>query len=292
MNKFIILLPALMLLHGCGDKDQPIGGSGLLEADEILVAAETSGRVIVINFDEGATLDKYDTLLIIDPSRLELEHKAARAGLAVAKARRTTAGVAVDQSRHTMQYLSGELDRITALKKSGTATGKQFDKINYEKQQAVSAYQAAQANVATIDAELEKIMAEISRIERALLDCYPVSPGDGTVIEKYIEQGELLSPGKPIARLAKLDTLWVKVYLPSGEFASVKIGDQATIDTEAGQTSYPGTVIWTSAEAEFTPKNVQTKQSRADLVYAVKVRLENSDGNLKIGMPVFVTLEK
>ena len=110
--------------------------------------------------------------------------------------------------------------------------------------------------------------------------------------DKYVEVGELVSPGRALARISRTDSLWVKLYLPTDQFANVAIGDPATIDTETGGRQFPGKVVWTSAEAEFTPKNVQTAKSRANLVYAVKVKMANPDGLLKAGMPVFVTLDK
>ena len=96
--------------------------------------------------------------------------------------------------------------------------------------------------------------------------------------------------GKPIAKLSRLDSLWVRVYLPAADFASVKVGDSAVVDTEAGEKVYRGEVVWMSPEAEFTPKNIQTRKSRANLVYAVKIRIANSDRTLKAGMPVYVSI--
>lgn len=280
-----------MICNGCGGNGETIGGSGLVEADDILVSAETSGRVVSLNFGEGDMVSKGDTLLIIDPSRLELALKSAVAGQNVTDARLHTTTVQLEQAEKTEQYAKSELDRITMLYDSGTATRKNYDRLEYEYKQAVIARKMNQANVMSIEAELEKIKADIKTIERQLADCYPQVPEKGTIIEKYVETGELLSPGRAVAKIARLDTVWVKVYLAAGEFAGVKIGDGATVDTESGNNKYTGKVIWTSDEAEFTPKNVQTEQSRADLVFAVKVRIPNVDGKLKIGMPVFVSLD-
>ncbi|MEW5995642.1 MAG: HlyD family efflux transporter periplasmic adaptor subunit, partial [Candidatus Zixiibacteriota bacterium] len=137
-----------------------------------------------------------------------------------------------------------------------------------------------------------RLDADIDRLDRRLQDCYPIAPITGIVTDKYVETGELLTPGRPMAKISRLDTLWVKVYLPAADFARAKVGDPVVVDTESGGRQYAGAVVWTSEEAEFTPKNVQTRKSRANLVYAVKVRVPNSDGLLKIGMPVFVSFEK
>ena len=286
-----LLAGALIILAGCSGDDQFPGGSGLVESDEILVAAETSGKVEALFFDEGANVAVGDTLAVIDPSRLQLELSSALAGQKVAQANLRTAEVQLERARKTEEYASSERDRVSALLASGTATEKQYDQVAYEHSQAEVATKAARAGIETVKAELDRIAANIKRIERALADCYPVAPASGTVTEKYIDRGELLGPGRPIARIARLDTLWVKVYLPAADFARVKIGDRATVDTETSQGVLSGEVVWTAQEAEFTPKNVQTKQSRADLVYAVKVRVPNTDGTLKFWMPVYVTLE-
>jgi HlyD family secretion protein len=284
-------LLAIAALTGCGGNNGQPGGSGLLEADEVVVSAETGGQVVLLRFDRGTELHRGDTLAVIDPSRLELDLASALAGQKVAQAGLSTARIRLEQASQTERYACSELDRVSTLLQAGTSTQKQFDQLQYEHTQAVIARRTAEAGVVTVQAELEKIDADIARIRRLQRDCYPVAPQGGTVTEKYIEQGELLSPGKPIAKISRLDTLWVKVYLPSGDFAHVQLGDKADVSTESGGKTYGGTVIWASEEAEFTPKNVQTKESRADLVYAVKVRIVNTDGSLKIGMPVFVTLE-
>ncbi|HWR82659.1 MAG TPA: HlyD family efflux transporter periplasmic adaptor subunit [Candidatus Deferrimicrobium sp.] len=288
----IVVILLLPFLSGCGKNDTTAGGSGLLETDEAVVSAETAGRVISLRFDEGSQLREGDTLLMIDASRAELELRSAIAGQQVAHARLQSSRLQLLQTEETEQFAASERRRVESLVRSGTATPKQLDQLEHEHTLAEVARQAAAANIAAIEAELGKIEVDLGRIRRQLQDFYPVSPSAGTVTEKYVELGELLVPGKPIAKISRLDTLWVKVYLPTGDFASVRVGDQATVDTESGGIRYTGTVVWTAGEAEFTPKNVQTRKSRTNLVYAVKVRVANTDGNLKIGMPVFVTIAR
>ncbi|MBU8933688.1 MAG: efflux RND transporter periplasmic adaptor subunit [candidate division Zixibacteria bacterium] len=289
MKYYALVLLLLFGLVGCGSDDSGVGGSGFIETTEVLISSETTGRILSIAFDEGDHISNGDTLAIIDPTRIELELASARAGCTVALANLETARIGVDKAHQTEQYALSEEMRMAQLVKSSTATGQQYDRVAHEHSLAKVGLQAAEATVATLEAQLDKIDTDLDRLERQLEDCYPVAPISGVVTEKLIEAGELLTPGRSIATLAVLDSVWVKVYLPAGDFATVKIGDHATIDTEAGRT-YEGTIFWTSDEAEFTPKNVQTAKSRADLVYAAKVRIVNSDGSLKIGMPVYVTL--
>ncbi|MBK7142867.1 MAG: HlyD family efflux transporter periplasmic adaptor subunit [bacterium] len=279
-------------LAGCGNGVTEAGGSAFIEANDVLVSAEMSGRILEQRFGEGATIAQGDTLLVIDPSKIELEIASAEANRQALLAGLETAKLAVTKARESESYAKSERDRIARLLTSGSATRKQMDQLEHEVTLAVNMRQTASANVEMTNAQILKLDADIARLRRQLQDVYLLAPASGVMTEDYVDQGELVTPGKAVAKIAQLDTLWAKVYLPSSQFASVKIGDAATISTESGETSYQGKVIWTSSEAEFTPKNIQTEKSRANLVYAVKVSIPNSDGRLKIGMPVFVTLGK
>jgi len=289
---FCLLISIPLILTSCASHNTKPGGSGLLETDESVISAETSGRVRQRFFDEGTVINAKDTLLIIDTSYLTLSLATAKANYEVAQRKLEAAKLQREKAKETSAYTQKEYNRVTALFKSGTANQKQLDLIKHEFSLAKLAVRTAQNQIATGEAGLNKISTEIDRIKRSLKDCYPIAPISGVVTEKYVEEGELLAPGKPIAKISDLSSLWVKVYLPTGDFAHIKIGDQATVDTEAGGEKYRGIVIWTSEEAEFTPKNVETKESRANLVYAVKVRIKNTDGRLKIGMPVYVTIDQ
>lgn len=279
-------------LAGCGNGVTEAGGSAFIEANDVLVSAEMAGRILEQRFEEGATIRQGDTLLVIDPSKIELEIASAEANRQTLLAGLETTKLAVTKARESESYAKSERDRIARLLTSGSATRKQMDQLEHEVTLAVNMRQTASANVEMTNAQILKLDADIARLRRQLQDVYLLAPASGVMTEDYVDQGELVTPGKAVAKIAQLDTLWAKVYLPSSQFASVKIGDAATISTESGETSYQGKVIWTSSEAEFTPKNIQTEKSRANLVYAVKVSIPNSDGRLKIGMPVFVTLGK
>ena len=290
--KYMVIGGLLTVVAGCSSDDKAIGGSGLIETDEVIVSAQTSGQSLELFFDEGWVVKEGDTLTVIDPSKIELQRNAAEAGRQALADNLSSAKLQVEQAATREQYAKTEFDRVTQLLSSGTATQKQYDAVKFEYDQASIALKTAKSNVKSLQAQLNKADADIALIDRQLKDSYPVAPVPGTITEKYIQAGDLLAPGKPIARISKLDTVWVKVYLPAGDFANVKLGETASVSTESGGKDFPGTVTWTASEAEFTPKNVQTKQSRADLVYAVKVTIPNTGSTLKVGMPVFVTLGK
>lgn len=286
----LLLAPVLLLLASCAGKDKAIGGSGIIEADDVIVSAETSGRILELYFDDGSSVKSGDTLLHIDPSRLELALATAQSGKHVVEAQLAALRVDVARTDEGMHFASNEKDRVTRLYASGTATKKQLDAVTHEATQARLVNETARAGLVTNEAQIAKIDTDIALIERQLADCHPLAPISGVVTESYVDKGELASPGKGLLRISRLDSVWVKVYLNAGDFAKVKSGQTATVSTETGGTSYQGTIIWTSDDAEFTPKNVQTAEARANLVYAVKVSLANSDGTLKIGMPVYVTI--
>jgi HlyD family secretion protein len=277
---------------GCGSDNTQAGGSAFIEANDVLVSSETGGKIVQQRFDEGTAVKLGDTLAIIDPSKIELDIASAEANRHTLAANLEAARLQVSRARETESFARSERDRVAKLLKSGSATQKQMDQLEHDTNLAANARQTAAANVNVIDAQMAKQDADIARLRRQLQDAYVIAPSSGIVTEEYIDMGEVVAPGKAVAKISRLDTVWVKVYLPAGKFASVKVGDKATISTEAGASNYSGTVIWTSSEAEFTPKNVQTEKSRTNLVYAVKVSIPNSDGRLKIGMPVFVTVEE
>jgi HlyD family secretion protein len=286
-----VLLPSLLLLVSCAGKEQTIGGSGIIEADEAVVSAETAGRILDINVHDGASVQPGDTLLTIDPSKLQLALASAQSGRRVVEAQLAATRVDVARTDEGMKFAGNERDRVTRLYAAGTATRKQLDAVTHEATQARLANETARAGLITIGAQIARIDADIASINRQLSDCHPVAPIGGIVTESYVDRGELASAGKALLRISRLDSVWVKVYLNSGDFAKVKAGQSATVSTETGGAIFQGTIIWTSDGAEFTPKNVQTAEARANLVYAVKVSLANSDGSLKIGMPVYVTIQ-
>lgn len=289
-----IFIPGLLLLilmsAGCDRTNSRVGSSGFIEADESIVSAETSGRIERSNVSDGQTISRGDTLLVIDKSKLELQLNSLKAARQVTEAALATARLAVDRARKTEEFALSERDRVGRLIKSGSATQKQLDQLNYEAAQATLARQSAESNVVATRAQIEKTDSDIALLDRQLQDCSPLSPLTGVITETFVDPGEFVIPGKAMVKIARLDTVWVKMYLPADQFAAVKLGDAATIATESAGTEYTGQVIWTSSESEFVPKNVQTKQSRSDLVYAVKVRVPNTENALKIGQPVFVTL--
>ena len=274
---------------GCGRRNGSVGGSGFVEATSVVLSAETSGRLETLFVDEGDPVSSGATIGIIDSTSIKLQIERALAQRRSAVTAIEVARIAIEQAVEEADLARREFDRVASLIDKGSANRQQYDQTETRFKQAALAKEHARATHQARQADVARIDAEIALLRRQLEDCYPTSPVSGIVVNKLIEPGELLAPGKPIIEIAKIDTVWVKVYVPARDLAAIRIGEAASVDLEDGTTEpLRGEIVWVADEAEFTPKNVQTAEARADLVYAVKVNIANPQGVLKIGMPVMV----
>jgi HlyD family secretion protein len=285
------VLVTLALAAGCGENKQGAGGSGFIEATTVVVSAETGGRLEALYYDEGDAIARGAVIGVIDSTTVKLQLGQATAQRRAAASAVEVARINIEQAAEDAALAKKEFDRVAALLKKGSANQRQYDQAENAARQSELARQLARATHRARQAELARIDAEIDLLHRRLADCYPTSPVTGLTTTKFTEAGELLAPGKPIIEVAKTDTVWVKIYLPAGRLTAVGLGQTVAVDPEDGRTSpLDGRVVWIADEAEFTPKNVQTEEARADLVYAVKVNVANPGGALKIGMPVMVRI--
>jgi len=294
MMKYILLLLSVMAVLAtvsCSDKSTGPQGSGMIEATESIISAQATGQLERLHFDEGYPIAFGDTIGLIDTTTVVLQLRQARAAREALLAKIQSTKIQIKQAAGNDSLAQKEFDRIRSLIKVGSANQQQFDQAQNANDQAHLAYQASKVALQMAQADLARTEADIALLEEQYDHCIPLSPLNGTVVIKYAEEGELLAPGKPIIKIAQLDTVWVKIYLPPRELTAIKLGGKASVDPEDGRTQMlTGTVTWIADEAEFTPKNVQTKEARADLVYAVKVTIPNPNGDLKVGMPVMVTI--
>ena len=285
----LVFLLVASLLVGCSDKSTDPSGSGLIEATEVIVSAESIGQLLQLYVDEGDLVKTGDTLAIIDTMTTLLKLNQARANRTTALSRIDAAQLQIDNAEVSFDLADKEMVRAQQLIKSGSIGQQQFDKINTQFKQANLARETARAALTIAKADLAALDATIDLLEKQFRDCFPTAPSSGTVLTKYMESGELATMGKAIVKIARLDTVWVKLYVPAGDLSRLKLGQRAVIDTEdSGESTLDGHITWISSEAEFTPKNVQTKESRADLVYAVKITIPNEKQILKVGMPVAI----
>lgn len=293
MNNKAILIILMMpfVLSACSNDNGTIGGSGLIEATEITISSQVAGKAETLYFDEGDKIATGDTLAVIDTVNIVLALKQADAAYSAARSKKNMAAIAIEQAEHNFTLAEKEYNRAAALVKTGSANQQQYDQAENAHTQADLARKQARATLSAAEADLNRIEAEIALLNKQLSDCFPTAPRSGTITAKYLEAGELVTLGKAVYKIAALDSVWVKVYVPPDDLTQIKLGGEASVDPEDGrETPLKSTVTWISPSAEFTPKNVQTKEARADLVYAVKITIPNPDGELKVGMPVSVTI--
>jgi HlyD family secretion protein len=289
---YVYALIACLLITSCGRDSLPPGGSGFIEATEIVVSSEIAGQLKSLRFGEGDLIMKADTIGEIDTVTTMFRLYQTQATRQVAETKVKISSLNIEQTSYNLELAQKEYDRVVALIKSGSINQQHFDQIETAYNQAVLSKKQADAAFQAALAELAKVESEIALLEKQLSDCFPKSPESGVVTNKFVEVGELIGMGKPLVKIAKLDTVWVKVYLPPEDLTKISLGGHAQIDPEDGRTKpLDGTVSWISDEAEFTPKNIQTKEARADLVYAVKIIIPNPGKVLKIGMPVSVRIQ-
>jgi HlyD family secretion protein len=280
-----------LMVESCGrDKAVP-GGSGFIEATETTISAEIAGQIKSLRFDEGQAVSTGDTIAVIDTLSTALRLGQAESGLEAAGKRVTIAAIAIEQAAYNADLAGKDYERAKALVSSGSVDQQHFDQVETAYKQAVLGRRQAEAALESARADLAKSESDVKLLHKQLSDCFPRASAPGVVTTRFVRAGEWIGTGQPIVKVASLDTVWVKVYLPAGDLTRIKLGDEAVVDPEDGRSKpLGGSVTWISDQAEFTPKNVQTREARADLVYAVKVTIPNRDGVLKIGMPVSVAI--
>ena len=287
------LLLSMILMSSCGNNGTEIGGSGLIEATDAIISAQAHGQLVKLYFGEGQRISEGDTIAAIDTSTTMLQLRQAQAAVTAAETKLRISSINIKQADINFSLSEKEFKRVESLLPSGSANQQQYDKAKSVFDQASLAKDLARAGFSAADAERGAAKAQEAIFKKQIENSFPVAPFSGIIIKKYIDPGELVILGKPIVKIANLDTVEVKIYLPPSDLSKIGLGGPAKIDpeNESGQ-MLDGVVTWISDEAEFTPKNVQTKEARADLVYAVKIRIPNPGGILKIGMPVSVVINE
>lgn len=285
-------LLVLASLAACGRREGDVNPSGSLEAEELRVSAAVAGRLVEVRVDEGDSVSKGDTLLALDLSVLRLQRAQSAAGLESLQARGLRLKEQEREVRATLGLATSTLERVKALHAAGSATDQQLDEATTHRAQVEAKLAALAREGEGVQAERGSLEAALAVQDRQLQDAVVTAPSAGRVLERYVQPGEWVGPGTPALLMADMSTLDLRFYLTEGELSQVKPGMplQALVDAWP-DTPFSGTVEWVSSQAEFTPKNAQTRDARAQLVYAVRLRLPNPEGRLLAGMPAEVLLE-
>lgn len=294
LKRIFTAAAAAVAVAGCGGRDLEFDACGQIDATEVTVSAESSGRILSLDIEEGDMLSEGQLLGAIDSMQIWLQKEELLERKEGARARIVDIDRQIAPSLAQLENLRKDHGRFVALLSKDAGTQKQLD--DNESQIAVLEGQIAaqkqtysQNNEATMS-EIGMYDVQIAQREDQLRKCRITAPVSGTVLTKYAEAGETVLSGKPLFKVADMDRVFVRAYFSTAQLSSLAIGDKVTVIPDDGTASpkeYEGTVTWISDEAEFTPKNIQTRDERADMVYAVKVSLRN-DGDLRLGMYAYI----
>ncbi len=278
-------------LCACRNNQAPgFAGSGTLEATEVSVSALGTGTVLTMTREEGQSVAEGDVLAAIDVEKLVLQRAQLAASLQEIEANRIGAEATIAQAEENFENTRGRYDRTKELHARGSATQQQFDDISTRLGVDRNQLAAARAQSPILDARQAQTEAAMAVIDRQIADGTIIAPLPGMVVEKYVEPGEVVTAGQKVYKIVDLENFWLNIYMAETDLGEITTGQAVFVRVDAINTPLAGRIAWTSPEAEFTPKNVQTRQARSELVYAVKVMLDENRPELKIGMPAEVYL--
>jgi HlyD family secretion protein len=317
MKQALIAACVCIALAGCAKEADSIEASGTIEGTSVQVSSRSSGEILHLDAGEGSRVRRGDVLALIDHATLDIQVGQAKSGVDQARAQLelltngareedlAQAREALSQANDNLRSAQDDFQRTESLFKVAAATKKQRDdaetRSTTAQAQANAAEQALKKllnfarpeDVKAALARLDQAVYSVRLLEKAIKDCTVLSPTDGVVTEKLVEEGELAAPGSGLFVITYLDTVKLTIYIPETELGNISLGQKAriSIDSRPGAVS-SGVVTYISPVAEFTPRDIQTKDERVKLVYAVKVEIPNPEGVFKPGMPADAALDR
>jgi HlyD family secretion protein len=290
MTRIGTLVLGTVVLAGCRKDD--VDAYGNFEATEVTVAAEVGGRLLAFPLEEGDRLEKGALVGMVDtvPLLLERQTLLARHAAAASKAREASSNIAALEVQSAIA--DRELARTERLIKQAAATAQQQDRAERESHVAREQLAGARAARSSARQEVEAAAAQVAQLDDRLSRSRIVSPQDGTVLARYVEAGEFVQQGQPLFKLASLDSLTFRAYVSNAQLSRLRLNQEVRVGVDRADTiaQVPGRIVWIASAAEFTPTPIQTRDERADQVYAVKIMVPNGEGRLRIGMPGELTL--
>ena len=304
MKKRLIVAGAVLMLCACGNKEKEYDATGTFEATEVTVSAKATGELKTFNISEGQAVEQGAVVGSIDAyqlqqtsEQLEAQKRQLGATRSATDSRRLDLEKQLSSISQQIANAQRERQRFTELVADGAVPKKQLDDINYqikvlERQREATRDQIRSNNASLaeqskgIGAQIDGLNAQQRQIADQIVNAQVKAPIAGTVLEKYVEQGEFVAIGKPLFKMADVQNMYLRAYVTSSQLKDLKIGQKVKVFADYGdkeKKTYEGTVAWISSRSEFTPKTILTDDERADLVYAVKISIKN-DGFAKIGM--------
>jgi HlyD family secretion protein len=286
MKKISILIIASIALIACNKNNDKADGYGNFEATEVTISAESNGKIEFLNVEEGTELNSQSQVGLVDTLQLHFAKQQLIASKSTISSK--SANVISQKSvlQEQLKTTNLEKTRIRNMYSENAATKRQVDEIEGKVKVIEEQIKSVGTQNAPIVNDLKSIDVQIEKINDQITKSKIMNPINGTVLTKYAEPGEITAFGKPLYKIANLSEMTLRIYVSETQLSKIKVGQKVTvkIDGEKDMKSYPGTLSWIASAAEFTPKIIQTKEERVNLVYAVKVNVKN-DGSLKIGMP-------
>lgn len=288
MKKILNLVAVALLVTGC-NKNTGYDATGIFEATTVTLSSETSGKILSVNVEEGDSISLGETVAVIDTTLLVLQQKQIDSQrLSVENSSPNIAAQAA-ALRTQISHQKHECERFGRLLSDGATTQKQYDDAQAQLKMLQGQLDALLSTLknsrSSISDNTVALQYQTEQLTEQIAKSTIVAPLTGTVLVKYAEPGEFATPGRPICKIANLSDIYLRSYFTASQLADIKIGQKVTVIADFGgdeQYEYPGTITWIAQESEFTPKSIQTRDSRANLVYAVKVAVKNDD-RLKLG---------
>jgi HlyD family secretion protein len=287
---FISSIASALILVSCGNNKNHFDASGSFETEETIISAEASGVLKQFNITEGQILQAGQTIGYIDSTQLYLKKKQLNAQIQSTLAQRPDIATQLASLQEQLKAAEDDRQHIQNLVNADAMPRKQLvdanSRVDVIKKQIDALQSQLKITSASITEQTNPLEVEIQEINDQLAKCTLINPVNGTVLTKYAEVNEVAAPGKPLYKIADISTLLLRAYITGGQLSQIKLNQQVKIFIDEGPDKYrelEGTIEWISSQAEFTPKTIQTKEERANLVYATKIRVKN-DGSLKIGM--------
>lgn len=290
MKKTLAMAGAILMLSACSNNENDYDATGTFEATEITVYAEQSGALLSLQLNEGDELSDHQEVGLIDTTQLWLKLQQVEATKAVYQSQKPDIERQIAVTRQQLSKAKQEQQRYQELVADGAAPRKLLDDANSQVQllqkQLDAQASTLSTQLSTLSSQQVTADVQMSQLRDQLKKCHIITPIKGTVLEKYVERGEFVATGKPLFKMADVETLYLRAYVTSAQLQNIKLGQGVKVFADYGQQqkkAYEGRITWISSRSEFTPKTIVTDDERADLVYAVKISVKN-DGYIKIGM--------